>query len=161
MYRLSQEQQPRGQHLLSAERRRGDRRQQGLRALLHGSLHPRRHGPRRASDRTVSAVDWHHAQWLAIALLIVLCSCGDAFLTLLLMERGAREVNPAMAPLVAESAAAFAGVKIALTGVGVVLLTQLAHLRAFGRIPVGVVLYLVLALYSALIFYEFQLLEAP
>ena len=116
---------------------------------------------RRVSDRALSAVDWHHAQWLAIALLIVLFSCGDSFLTLLLVERGAREVNPLMAPLVAGSAATFAGVKIALTGAGVVLLTQLARIRAFGRIPVGVVLYLVLALYSALMFYEFHLLGVP
>jgi hypothetical protein len=161
VYRPLQQQQARGRHPGGAERRASERRQQGLRALLHGSLRPRRHGPRRAGDRAASAIDWHHAQWLAIALLIVLCSCGDAFLTLLLVERGAREVNPVMAPLVAGSAAAFAGVKIALTGVGVVLLTQLARIRAFGRIPVGVVLYLVLAIYSALIFYEFHLLGGP
>jgi len=41
-----------------------------------------------------------------------------------------------------------------------VLLTQLARLRAFGRIPVGVLLYLVLAIYGALIAYEFGLLNA-
>jgi anti-sigma factor RsiW len=161
VYRPSQEQQPRGQHCARAERRRSERRQQGLRALVHGSLRPRRRAPRRVSDRALSAVDWHHAQWLAIALLIVLFSCGDSFLTLLLVERGAREVNPLMAPLVAGSAATFAGVKIALTGAGVVLLTQLARIRAFGRIPVGVLLYLVLALYSALMFYEFHLLGVP
>jgi hypothetical protein len=41
-----------------------------------------------------------------------------------------------------------------------VLLTQLARIRAFGRLPVGVLLYGVLALYSALILYELKLLEA-
>ena len=109
----------------------------------------------------MSAVDWHEARWLAIALLIVLFSCSDAFLTLLLVQRGALEINPLMAPLVGGSAATFAGVKIALTGAGVLLLTQLARMRAFGRIPVGAVLYLVLALYSALLIYELRLLDAP
>ena len=131
-----------------------------LRALLHGSFRPRRRGPRRADESAVSAVDWHHPQWLAIAMLIVVFSCTDALLTLVLLERGAYEANPMMAPLVAGSAAAFAVVKIGLTAGGVVLLTQLARLRAFGGVPVGVLLYLVLALYGALIAYEFGLLNA-
>ena len=43
-----------------------------LRALFHGSLRPRRRGPRRADERGVSAVDWHHPQWLAVSMLIVI-----------------------------------------------------------------------------------------
>lgn len=103
-------------------------------------------------------MDWHHPQWLAIAVLIVSFSCADAFLTLLLIEHGAREINPVMAPLIGGSVVAFASVKIALTALGVVFLTQLARLRAFGRIPVGLVLYSVLAVYAALILYEYRLL---
>jgi len=131
-----------------------------LRALLHGSFNPRRREPRRAQERAVSAVDWHHPQWLAIAILIVVSSCIDALLTLMLVEHGAYEANPLMAPLVGDSAVAFTLVKIGLTAGGVVLLTQLARIRAFGRIPVGVLLYTVLAIYSALIVYEFGLLNA-
>jgi hypothetical protein len=63
-----------------------------------------------------------------------------------------------MAPLVGHSALTFALVKVALTAGGVLLLTQLARLRAFGSIPVGVFLYLVLGIYGALITYEFSLL---
>lgn len=141
------------------ERRRTERRRHVLRALLHGSFRPRRRGPRRADERQVSAVDWHHPQWLAIAMLIVVFSAADALLTLMLMERGAYEVNPFMAPLVGGSALSFALVKVGLTAGGVVLLTQIARIRAFGRIPVGVFLYSVLALYGALIAYEFSLLN--
>ena len=141
------------------ERRRTDRRRHVLRALLHGSFNPRRRGPRRADERAVSAVDWHHPQWLAIAILIVVSSCIDALLTLMLVEHGAYEANPLMAPLVGDSAVAFTLVKIGLTAGGVVLLTQLARIRAFGRIPVGVLLYTVLVIYSALIVYEFGLLN--
>ncbi|HEY7965186.1 MAG: DUF5658 family protein [Steroidobacterales bacterium] len=143
------------------ERRRTERRRHVLRALLHGSFRPRRRGPRRADEHQVSAVDWHHPQWLAIAMLIVVFSAADALLTLMLMERGAYEVNPFMAPLVGGSALSFALVKVGLTAGGVVLLTQIARIRAFGRIPVGVFLYSVLALYGALIAYEFSLLNAP
>jgi len=143
------------------ERRRTERRRHVLRALLQGSFRPRRRGPRRADEHQVSAVDWHHAQWMAIAMLIVVFSAADALLTLMLMERGAYEVNPFMAPLVGGSALSFALVKVGLTAGGVVLLTQIARIRAFGRIPVGVFLYSVLALYGALIAYEFSLLNAP
>jgi hypothetical protein len=131
-----------------------------LRALMHGSFRPRRREPRRADERALSAVDWHHPQWLAIAMLIVVFSCIDALLTLMLLERGAYEANPMMAPLVVGSSSVFAGVKIGLTAGGVVLLTQLARLRAFGRVPVGVLLYMVLAIYGALIAYEIGLLNA-
>ena len=94
-------------------------------------------------------------------MLIVLCSCVDAFLTLALVGHDvAEEGNPLMAPLVGGSGMLFALVKIGLTAGGVLLLTQLARLRAFGRIPVGVFLYGVLALYAALICYEVGLLNA-
>jgi len=141
------------------ERRRGDRRSQVLRGILYGSFRPRRRGARRAGERGLSAIDWHHPQWLAVAMLIVVLSCSDALLTLMLMAHGAEEANPLMARLVGGSGLAFAVVKIGLTAVGVLLLTQLARVRAFGRIPVGVFLYLVLAIYATLVLYELRLLE--
>jgi hypothetical protein len=142
------------------ERRRGERRAAILRSLLYGSFRPRRRGPRRADERGVSAVDWHHPKWLAIAMLIVIGSCTDALLTLILVERGlAVEANPLMAPLLGHSALAFALVKVVLTAGGVVLLTQLARIRAFGSIPVGFFLYIVLGIYGALILYELDLLD--
>jgi hypothetical protein len=131
-----------------------------VRSLVQGSFKPRRRAARRADEHTVTAVDWHHPQWLAISILILLCCCADAFLTLALLERGAYEVNPFMAPLVGGSSLTFALVKIGFTAAGVVLLAHLARIRAFGRIPVGVLLYCTLALYGALIIYELRLLNA-
>ncbi len=140
------------------QRRGPDRRKRVIWSLVYGSFNPRRRGPRRAGENLLTAVDWHHPQWLAIGMLIVGLSCGDALLTLMLMARGAYEMNPLMAALIGGSATRFALVKITLTSLGVVLLTQLSRLRTFGRIPVGLILYGVLALYGTLIFYEFQLL---
>jgi hypothetical protein len=143
-----------------AERRRGERRSQLLRSLIYGSLRPRRRGPRRLNEEISSAVDWHHPQWLAISMLIVIGSGTDALLTLVLIEHGvAVEANPVMAPLVGHSALAFALTKVLLTAAGVVLLVKVARMRAFGRIPVGAFLYLVLAIYGALIAYEITLLN--
>jgi Domain of unknown function (DUF5658) len=144
----------------SPERRRTERRRQIWRALMRGSLQPRRRAPRRAGERLVSAVDWHHPQWLAIAILIVVGSCCDALLTLVLIESGAHEWNPLMARLVEGSALTFALIKFGVTAAGVVFLTQLARVRAFGRVPVGVLLYTALLAYAALIVYELRLLNA-
>ncbi len=139
--------------------RAADRRRHTVRALIHGSLRPRRLAPRRADDASIAAVDWHDARWLAVSLTILLLSCADAMLTLMLVERGAYEANPFMAPLVEGSALAFAIVKVALTGAGVIVLTMLARLRAFGRMRIGAVLYATLIAYAALLLYEFWLLE--
>jgi len=142
------------------QRRGVERRKRVLWSLVYGSFNPRRRGPRRQGENLVTAVDWHHPQWLAIGVLIVTCSCADALLTLMLMSRGAYEMNPLMASLIGGSAEVFAFVKIMMTAVGVVLLTQISRLRTFGRrVPVGAILYGVLALYGTLILYEFHLLR--
>jgi hypothetical protein len=130
-----------------------------LRALVYGSFHPRRRSPRRDNETNVAAVDWHHPQWLGVATLIVLLSCIDAFLTLMLIDRGAYEANPLMAPLVASSPLAFTLVKVGLTGGGVVILTVVARMRVFRRIPISALLYLLLAAYALLITYEARLLK--
>lgn len=91
-------------------------------------------------------------------MIIVLLSCADAALTLTLLENGAYEVNPVMASLVGHSTLAFILVKIGLTGGGVVLLTLLARIRAFGRIPVSALLYGLLGAYGFLVIYEINLL---
>jgi hypothetical protein len=143
----------------TCRRERVDRRRQHLRALWTGSFQRRRVAPRRTTDRGIASVDWHHPQWLAVSILILLLCAGDAFMTLTLISLGAHEVNPIMRPLVLGSGPAFALWKMGLTSVGVVMLVILARLRAFGWLPIGAVLYAVLAGYIALIIYEFWLLD--
>jgi hypothetical protein len=141
------------------ERRRGpDRRTRVARALMYGSFNPRRLGPRRDGEHRLGAVDWYHPWWLAIATVILLSCAADAVLTVVLLNRGAYELNPLLAPLVRTSGVLFVVVKVGLTGTGVVLLTLLSRLKAFGRLPVALLLYAVLAAYGTLIAYELRLL---
>lgn len=145
---------------LPGDRRDGpDRRRNLFRALWVGSLRPRRRSARRLYGHGVTSVDWHHPQWLAVGLLILLLSCADAFLTLTLINLGANEANPVMGPLVVEDGRSFALWKLALTALGVTVLIVLARARAFGWLPVGLILYAVLMLYICLIGYELWLLE--
>lgn len=136
-----------------------DRRERTLYALVYGSFNPRRRRARRVDARSLRDLDWHHPQWLAVAILIVVLSCVDAALTLTLIADGAYEVNPIMAPIVGGSALVFTLVKVGLTAGGVVLLTLAARMRAFGKIPVSFLLYAVLLGYGSLVFYELRLLE--
>lgn len=141
------------------ERRRGpDRRTRVARALIYGSFNPRRLGPRRTGERSVAAIDWYHPWWLAIATLILALCASDAVLTVVLISRGAYELNPFLAPLIGGSGVLFVVVKVGLTGLGVVLLTLLARVKAFGRMPVALLLYGVLAGYAVLVAYELRLL---
>lgn len=142
------------------ERRRPiDRRTRTWTALIRGSFTPRRRGSRRGGETSFASVDWHHPQWLAVTLLILLMCCADAILTITLLARGAYELNPFMAHLIERSGFAFAVIKIGLTSCGVVLLTLIAGTRVFGRVPVALVLYSVLIGYMILIGWELYLLE--
>lgn len=141
--------------------RRGsaDRRQRPWYGLWLGHVMRRRLGPRRTGDRHLAVVDWHHPQWLVVAMLIVLLSLTDALLTIELLSRGAREINPFMEPLVTGHGAAFAWWKMGLTISGVVVLTAVSRLHLFGRFRVGAALYALLAIYVLLIAYEVWLLS--
>lgn len=94
-----------------------------------------------------------------MALVILLLSCADAFLTLVLMQHGATEVNPIMAPLVTGSGRAFAFWKLVLTASGVIVLTILVRIRAFGFYPAGAILYAAATGYVVLVGYELWLLD--
>ena len=135
-----------------------ERRRSVVRALWHGNFARRRLAPRRNGERHAVVTDWFHAQWLVVAILILLLCSADAVLTLTLIARGAEELNPLMAPLVLGSGHAFAFWKVGLTAVGVVVLTVLARLQLFGK-AVGTILYVVLAMYAALVGYEVILLR--
>ena len=144
-----------------SERRGAERRVRTMHGLWMGNLLRRRRGGRRNGDAHPAGIDWHHAHWLAAAVMVVLLCVTDAFLTLALIKQGAREVNPFMEPLVGGTGHAFAYWKLGLTIVGVVTLVALARAKLFGLIPAGVLLYVVLAGYLLLIGYEWRLLMQP
>jgi hypothetical protein len=145
----------------NADERRAcaERRGNPVRALFYGSLKPRRRNMRRDGDARFALLDWHESRWLAVAILILLLSCADAFFTLTLLANGAYEENPVMASLLEGSGHWFAFAKIGLTSAGVVLLAVFARMRAFGRIPVGGILYVVLLGYITLVAYEYWLCD--
>ncbi len=151
-----------GSHFAHERRTRADRRRRRWWSVWYGSFNPRRRNPpRRLGDSRFQSLDWHSAHLLAVAIGILLLSVSDAFLTTLLLQGGAAEVNPVMAALIYRSVAMFAALKMGMTGVGVVLMVFLARYRFMRLMRVEWVLYGVLTAYVALICYEVWMLKGP
>ena len=148
---------------LSHERRaRADRRRRPWWSVCYGSFNPRRRTPpRRRGDSRFHSLDWHSAHLLVVAIGILLLSVTDAFLTMMLLQEGAYEANPVMAVLIEHSAAAFAALKMGMTGAGVLLMVSLARYRFLRLLRVEWVLYGVLAAYATLICYEIGMINGP
>ncbi len=137
-----------------------DRRRRVLWSVVYGSFNARRRRPaRRMNDSRYHALDWHSAHLLAVSIGILILSVADAALTLALMSYGAVEVNPVMGALVDGSPAVFAGLKIAMTGISVMLMVFLARYRFMRVVRVELILYGVLAGYMILIAHEFGMLQ--
>ena len=144
----------------TVERRRpGERRATTVRAVVAGGWHGRRRNPRRGDVVRPGSVDWHAPQWFAAALIVLLLSMADTFLTLVLVQHGATEVNPLMAPLVVGGGRSFAFLKLALTAAAVAILVTLTRVPAFGRLLAGPILVGTAFLYALLISYELWLVE--
>ncbi len=136
-----------------------DRRELSMRTFLQGGLTPRRRGGRRTGE-SHALVDWHEPHLLFMALMILLLSVTDAFLTLTLMTHGATEANPVLAYVLTSHPELFAFVKLTLTGISILVLVALARARVFRIIRVSAVMQSCLALYVALICYEWWMLES-
>jgi hypothetical protein len=143
-------------------RNRADRRRRPWWSICYGSFNPRRRTPpRRADEYRFQSLDWHSSHLLAVAIGILLLSITDAFLTLMLLQGGAAEVNPIMAVFLYRNVAAFAALKITLTSVSTVSMVVLARYRFMRLLRVEWVLYGVLIVYVSLIGYEIWMLRSP
>lgn len=138
-----------------AERRaRADRRDFSWRTVFFGFMRSRRHNSRRDDDGDVIFLDWHHPWLFFLAVSIMLLSCTDAFLTLLLIERGMVEANPIMAAVMGHGAATFAVSKVFMTGTSILILVFLAKFHFMNRLRTGLFLTLFFVIYSCLVCYE-------
>lgn len=141
-------------------RTREDRRQFDWQTVVFGFLLSRRRGHRRLEEAPPVFVDWHHPWLFFLAIGIMLLSTLDAFFTLELLQRGAVEVNPLMAAAIEHGTAAFAGSKMLLTGLGILMLVFLSRSRLFDRLRAGVLLTGFFSIYAGLVCYQFVALLA-
>jgi hypothetical protein len=138
--------------------KQAQRRRTTLLSFLRGGLIPRRRAGRRTGDHD-SPIDWHDPYLLFLSLAILLLSVTDAFLTVTLLADGAIEANPLLALILNKHPQLFAAVKMALTGLSVVVLVAVARTRLFGMISARVLFQGLVLAYGALIAYELWLVS--
>lgn len=137
------------------EQRSGaDRREFSWRTVAYGFALSRRHAHRRVADEEVIFLDWHHPWLFFLATGTMLLSCADAFLTLKLIELGMIEANPVMNAAMAQGTVLFTSTKLAMTGVGILVLVFLAKSRFLNRIRTGLFLTIFFSFYACLVCYE-------
>jgi hypothetical protein len=102
-------------------RQQADRRRRpvSLRETLH--FYRGRMGRRQNREESTDA-DCLSPRAIVLVLFIVLCSALDALFTLLHVQQGGCEANPIMAMALDQGVTSFVGAKMALTGLGAVLL---------------------------------------
>jgi stage V sporulation protein SpoVS len=84
----------------------------------------------------------------------MLLSCLDAFLTLMLLQRGMIEANPVMSAALGQGVQTFAISKLFMTGTGILILVFLAKFYFMNRVRTGLLLTIVFSVYCCLICYE-------
>ena len=113
----------------------------------------RRRGFRRAGEGKNAYVDCPDARVALWALAVILLSATDAFLTLLHVRAGGRELTPTMHLALLQGENMFVGTKMAVTSVGVLLLA-LHQNFAIARLGFR----LVLLIYASLMAYHLVLI---
>ncbi len=150
--------QPEEYEQFEADLRVTDRRNPSL-ATLYGALfRSRRRHARRTEDQYNNYLDWHgYRPALAILLITLLCFT-DAFLTTILLGRGAVEVNVLMDWLIQKDLHIFTIVKMAVTGIALLVLVMHSNFLVYRVIAVRHIIYALVPLYMLLILHELNML---
>ena len=146
----------------SVERRIQDRRRFTLRSLFGALFTLRRRHARRETDKINSYIDWYEPGPLIASVLIILLSSLDAFLTLILLNHGAVELNVLMDWLIRVDIRTFAAVKLGITSLALVVLVLHFNFYIYRMLPVRYLIYALMPVYAFLIAYEINVLgELP
>ena len=94
-----------------------------------------------------------------MVLSILLLCAADGVLTVLLISKGAIEVNPVMAQFVPHALGWFAAVKLLLTSLGSMALVACSRMKLFRAIRGETLLAAIAVGYIALVVYELRLLD--
>jgi hypothetical protein len=142
----------------AVEQRNVERRKPSLKTLLGALTHRRRHKSRRENDHINSYTD-RYGHWPTAATLAIITLCfADAFLTMVLLSKGAVELNGLMDYLIQKDIQLFAVVKMSVTGAALIILILHFNFRIYKYIAVRYVIYGLVPLYSLLIFHELNML---
>ena len=142
----------------AVEQREDERRQTSARTLIGSIWHQRRRSHRRDNDHVNRYIDWYGHWPFAATVTITLLCFADAFLTIVLLSKGAVELNILMDWLIQYDVHTFAVVKMAVTGTALVVLVMHFNFRIYRFIAVRYLIYALVPMYSLLIAHEINML---
>ena len=142
------------------EQRDLDRRKPSLKTLWGALTSHRRRNSRRENDHINSYTDWYGHWPLAATFTIILLCFADAFLTTVLLSKGAVELNGLMDYLIQRDIHLFTVVKMSVTGAALIILVLHFNFRVYKYISVRYLVYGLVPLYSLLIFHELTMLAS-
>ena len=144
------------------ERRSGHDRRKRPRSLIESVLFKgSRLSTRRAEDRKkIIAFDRYRPSLLIKILIVLSLSLLDAFLTLILLSKGAIELNPVMDYYLRYGPTQFIVVKYALTVFSLLLIVLLNDVfKTRYGVGTGAFLYLYTAIFGSVVIWQFSLLS--
>lgn len=145
---------------LPIERRGRERRRRRMWGSRHFWLGGRRQGPRRAGDHDRGCYTDVYDSGVAANVVMIMGGCVlDALLTLYLLGNGAVEANPVMAAALLLGVRPFVLLKVALTGICLLLLATHHRFVLYRWLRVQQVLICLAIGYAALLLYELGLIQ--
>jgi len=145
----------------TAERRQSrERRKTVASPFTYHRLIGRRRLDRRGTSEVTAAnvIDTYPIHLIFITISILLLCALDAHNTLLLLQKGAVELNPLMDVVIQQSSHLFIASKFSLTGLAVIILVSHHRERFFFRLfKARQALYFSLSLYIVLIAYQWSI----
>jgi hypothetical protein len=142
------------------QQRQDDRRHTSAKTLLGAIRFQRRRTHRRDNDHVNRYIDWYGHWPFAATLVIALLCFADAFLTIVLLSKGAVELNIFMDWLIQRDVHTFTIVKMGVTGTALVLLVMHFNFRIYRFIAVRYLIYALVPMYSLLIMHEIKMLAS-
>jgi len=131
-----------------------DRRTSATKPFSFCTLRGRRRKSRRLDECHNYYVDRYNVRYLVLIISILILCFLDAYLTLLLLQVGAIELNPYMLFFIKKDVVLSMVVKYVMTATALIIILVHKNFRVFGGLRVRNLIYAILAVYSGLVLFE-------
>lgn len=131
-----------------------DRRIHSTKSVSFYTLRGRRKKARRVEEAENYYVDRYELRYLFLIVSILVLCFMDAFLTIILIQLGAEELNPFMLIFIEKDVVLSMVIKYVITALSLICILMHKNFRIFRNLRVHSLIYFVLTLYVVLVIFE-------
>ncbi len=140
---------------MNNRRQLADRRLSSTKSISLYTMRGRRKKARREEETENYYVDRYELRYLFLIISILILCFLDAFLTVILLQLGAVELNPFMLIFIEKDVVLSMVVKYVITAISLTCILIHKNFRIFRNLRVRSLIYFVLTLYVVLVLFEF------